>query len=112
MCGPIVLSLPRSSSSFSVITFNAIVYNLGRILIYAFFGLIFGFLGKQITLAGFQSTLSIVLGILIILGVLFSTKLYPKKRPEVLQKFISAINQAYGILIRKQSKSALLVWDY
>ena len=81
MCGPIVLSLPRSSSSFSVITFNAIVYNLGRILIYAFFGLIFGFLGKQITLAGFQSTLSIVLGILIILGVLFSTKLYPKKRP-------------------------------
>jgi sulfite exporter TauE/SafE len=107
MCGPIVLSLPRASSSFSAISFNAIIYNLGRILVYAFFGLIFGFLGKQITLAGFQSTLSIVLGVSIILGVLFSTKLYPQKRPEILQKFISAINKAYGILIRKQTKSAL-----
>mgnify|MGYP001627770843 CR=1 FL=1 len=107
MCGPIVLGLPRTSSSLSAITFNAIIYNLGRILIYALFGLTFGFLGKQITLVGFQSTFSIVLGILIILGVLFSTKLYPKKRPEVVEKFISAINQAYGILIRKQSKSAL-----
>jgi len=107
MCGPIVLSLPRASSSFSAISLNAIIYNLGRILVYAFFGLIFGFLGKQITLAGFQSTLSILLGISIILGVLFSKKLNPQKRPEVFQKFISGINKAYGKLIRKQSKSAL-----
>tara|TARA_R110002124_G_scaffold194258_1_gene361351 strand:+ start:8081 stop:8791 length:711 start_codon:yes stop_codon:yes gene_type:complete len=107
MCGPIVLGLPRTSSNFSAITLNAGIYNSGRILVYALFGLLIGFLGKQISLGGFQSTLSIVLGISIILGVLFSKKIYPQKRLAFLQKFTSKINRSYGILIRKNSKRAL-----
>lgn len=108
MCGPIVLGLPRSDSNISAITFNATIYNLGRISVYALFGLLFGFLGKEIAIAGFQSTLSIFLGILIIIAVVFSKKIYRKKRHILIQKFINTINKSYGILIRKNSKSALL----
>jgi sulfite exporter TauE/SafE len=107
MCGPIVLGLPRNSSNFSTITFNASIYNFGRILVYGLFGLLFGFLGKRIALAGFQSSLSIILGILIILGALYSKRIYTKNTFSFFQKFVSRINKSYGILIRKNSKSAL-----
>lgn len=107
MCGPIVLGLPRTSSSFSAITLNAGIYNSGRILVYALFGLLIGFLGKEISLGGFQSTLSIVLGISIIVGVLFSGRFKSKPKPALYQKFISGINKSYGVLIRKNSKPAL-----
>lgn len=107
MCGPLVLGLPRASSRLADISLNAVIYNSGRILIYAFFGLIFGFLGNKIALAGFQSTLSIILGVTIIMGVLFSRKAYAHKRPAIIQKLISKINKGYGVLIRKNSKSSL-----
>lgn len=69
MCGPIAMSIPRSSNSFLGLTGSALIYNTGRILTYAVFGLLFGFLGTGITIGGFQGTLSIILGSSIILGV-------------------------------------------
>jgi sulfite exporter TauE/SafE len=42
--------------------------------VYAILGLLFGLLGNKITLAGFQSSLSIFLGLFIIIGALFSKK--------------------------------------
>ena len=106
MCGPIAMSIPRSSNSFSALSFNSTVYNTGRILTYSVFGLIFGFLGAHLTISGFQGTLSIVLGAAIILGVVFS-KWFKKNRPAFLNKLVSGITSAYGKLIRKQSLPAL-----
>lgn len=67
MCGPIVLALPekRNATRISYII-GRLFYNFGRTLTYVFMGLVFGTAGHVISLAGFQSTLSIILGIIII----------------------------------------------
>jgi sulfite exporter TauE/SafE len=75
MCGPIAMSIPRSSSNFLSLTGSALLYNTGRVLTYSVFGLIFGFLGTGITIGGFQGSLSIILGAGIILGVISTNSL-------------------------------------
>lgn len=69
MCGPIALAVPvKRTSRFSVF-FGALTYNTGRVVTYAAMGLLFGLLGKGFQLAGWQSTLSVLLGITILLIV-------------------------------------------
>jgi sulfite exporter TauE/SafE len=46
MCGPLALALPLSNNSFTSKFFGALIYNAGRIVTYAVFGLIFGLIGK------------------------------------------------------------------
>jgi sulfite exporter TauE/SafE len=67
MCGPIAMTIPvKRTSHFSIIS-GSLIYNAGRILTYACLGLLFGILGKGFMLAGWQSFLSIALGISILL---------------------------------------------
>lgn len=75
MCGPIALALPGSDESTPSLVLGRILYNLGRIVTYSVLGLLFGLIGHSIALAGFQKTLSIVLGTLIIVGA-FSQSSY------------------------------------
>ena len=71
MCGPIVVALPlKKHNLLSKIT-GAILYNSGRVLTYSFIGILFGLLGRGISLAGFQQWTSILLGIAMIISVLF-----------------------------------------
>lgn len=108
MCGPIAMSIPRNSSSLLSLSLTAFVYNSGRILTYSVFGLLFGFLGTQITISGFQGTLSILLGIGIIAGVIFNRFFKKKGVPARFKKLTQYVSKYYGILIRKQSVSATL----
>lgn len=66
MCGPLALSLPLASYSAPKKVLGIILYNLGRVTTYSFLGLLFGFLGRQIFIAGFQQAFSVAAGILII----------------------------------------------
>ena len=62
MCGPIVLALPHTDNPSKWHYLGGrVVYNLGRVITYFVMGVVFGSIGKVISLAGFQSTLSIVL---------------------------------------------------
>ncbi|MBI1930927.1 MAG: sulfite exporter TauE/SafE family protein [Ignavibacteriales bacterium] len=85
MCGPIVLALPTGNSSNSMLILSRVLYNLGRIFTYSFFGAVFGFFGRGITFVGFQRFATIAIGISILLyylllsrfkGKLSSTFLY------------------------------------
>lgn len=71
MCGPIVIALPSSQQSRSHLIRGRVSYNMGRVLTYAIIGLLFGLFGKGIAMAGFQRDLSIILGVLILLFILF-----------------------------------------
>ena len=71
MCGPIALAVPVKRGTSGSKALSILLYNAGRILMYAFFGVLFGLFGKGIFVAGFQQGLSIALGVLIILGVVF-----------------------------------------
>lgn len=72
MCGPLALSLPLASYSASKKVLGIILYNLGRVSTYSFLGLLFGFLGRQIFIAGFQQMFSITVGVLILCFFLLS----------------------------------------
>jgi sulfite exporter TauE/SafE len=60
MCGPLLLALPSRS----------LLYHAGRIATYSVIGGVFGLLGRRIYVAGWQQSLSITLGILILLTFL------------------------------------------
>lgn len=72
MCGPLALSLPLAAYSTPKKVFGIILYNLGRVTTYSFLGLLFGFVGRQIFIAGFQQMFSITVGGLILLFFLLA----------------------------------------
>lgn len=106
MCGPIAMAIPRQSSALLPLTFNAVLYNSGRILTYSLLGTFFGVVGVGFTVGGFQGVLSILLGIIIIAGVFFS-RFFKKSGSSLFPRFNSWVTRAYGRLMRKESKPAL-----
>ncbi|HHM02926.1 MAG TPA: sulfite exporter TauE/SafE family protein [Caldithrix abyssi] len=103
MCGPIVLALPQNKTNTVVqFLFSRLTYNSGRLVSYAILGVIFGSIGHLISLAGFQSLLSITLGVVVI-----ATLFLP------LDPLLNFVNQSslwkktIGALFRKKSYSAL-----
>lgn len=74
MCGPIALTLPVQHLSGARKIAGILLYNAGRIVAYMGMGIIFGWLGKQFFLGGLQQWLSISLGVLLLLTVLFQKK--------------------------------------
>ena len=71
MCGPLAMSLPVVSDTNSGKFLYTLLYNLGRIVTYACLGAVLGLLGASFALAGLQQTLSIVVGVLILLYIIF-----------------------------------------
>ncbi len=107
MCGPIALSIPGRDSGIGALSLNALIYNSGRILTYALMGLMFGFLGREITLSGFQSIFSIILGSGILITILSSRYLRRTRKPGWYRAFVSSVTRTYARLMKKESVPAL-----
>jgi sulfite exporter TauE/SafE len=71
MCGPIAIALPLHGNSISGKIFGGTLYNLGRTLTYGIMGAIFGLLGQGVAMMGFQQKVSVIMGSLMIISVLF-----------------------------------------
>ena len=69
MCGPIALALPTIPRT-SQRAISSLIYNMGRLLTYTLLGALFGLIGKGLSFAGFQQTLSIGLGVIMMASVL------------------------------------------
>lgn len=111
MCGPIAFILPVNKQSKSLFIFQTFLYHLGRILTYSLIGILFGFIGKGLYLSGFQQRLSILMGVIMILAVIFPTsKLNTYKITKPLYKIIAIVKQKLGLyLSKKSSKSIFLI---
>lgn len=66
MCGPLALGLPSPPGGRSARFLQLARYHAGRICTYASGGLLFGWLGRKIWIAGWQQSFSIGLGLLIL----------------------------------------------
>lgn len=66
MCGPIAFALPVQDLRKSKRILAVLAYHFGRVFTYATLGVIFGLLGRQVYIAGFQRWFSISLGILVL----------------------------------------------
>lgn len=71
MCGPIAIALPLHGNSVGGKIFGGSLYNLGRTLSYGIMGILFGMLGQGLALIGFQQKISVIMGSLMIISVLF-----------------------------------------
>ena len=71
MCGPIAIALPLHGNTIGGKIFGGGLYNIGRTITYGIMGAIFGLLGQGIQLIGFQQKVSVIMGALMIISVLF-----------------------------------------
>lgn len=108
MCGPIAFVLPVNKNNQFQTFLGTIFYHTGRIISYSLIGLLFGFLGKGLYLAGFQQRLSILIGVLMILLVLIPTRIlnnFSLTKP--LYQLISKVKAHLGLYLKKTSLKAL-----
>lgn len=102
MCGPIALSLGLTGRQGMKFYIQNFTYQLGRAFSYSILGAALGVLGKGFSMAGFQSYLSILSGVLLIVMALFS---FGKKdfsaRIPALNNFLLKIKIALGKLLKK-----------
>ena len=109
MCGPIALALPTQQNRFNLF-FSRIFYNTGRAITYAILGLIFGLLGQSLSIAGFQQSISIVAGMLILLMVFLPSK--HTQKIYILKPaygFANLLKKRFGLLLNKKSLSSVFL---
>ena len=103
MCGPIALALPIQDQSKTKRLLSSLIYNFGRISTYATLGVLLGLVGNTLVLIGLQQWLSVILGVLILLGVLF---------PHTLSRITGNNRFIAPILSKvKQQMAKLLAWQ-
>jgi hypothetical protein len=71
MCGPIAIALPLHGNTVPQKIFGGTLYNVGRTITYGIMGAIFGLLGQGIQLIGIQQKISVIMGVVMIVSVLF-----------------------------------------
>lgn len=96
MCGPLVLALPVQTLAPNRRRAAVILYHAGRVATYTLLGVIFGFVGRHVFIAGFQRTVSITMGALI-LAVIAGDKLFARRR-------VFAFSWFFGILQKNIQK--------
>lgn len=109
MCGPIALALPVHQFDITKKTACIIIYHLGRILMYALLGVAFGTIGKGLFIAGFHQNVSVILGVLLILGVLFFNESKIQNSIYTNSKWFVKIKGYFGTFIRKKTLSSFFV---
>ena len=108
MCGPIALALPAGRGSGAAFVAGRLLYNGGRLLTYTALGAVAGLFGKSLQLAGFQQTLSVVSGGLILLLVVFPATLSGRfRRASGLERLLGKVKQTMGRLFSRQTTWAL-----
>ncbi len=109
MCGPIALALPIGKLSQANKILHIALYNLGRVLTYAAFGLIFGSLGQSVAFFGYQQFLSIFLGALILAGLIFPVTLSDLGGSSKIYKAFATLKNKLSGLFSKEGKKSLFL---
>jgi sulfite exporter TauE/SafE len=91
MCGPIAVALPLHGNTIHIKIFGGFLYNLGRTVTYGMMGAIFGLLGKGLQLMGFQQIISVVMGSVMIISILFPALF--RNRVELDKSLFSAVRK-------------------
>ena len=102
MCGPIALSLPYQGKHRLLAAGNVLLYNTGRIVTYSLLGVTIGLFGRGFFLAGFQSYVSIILGVFLLLVALFSINVESQiLKIRGFQSLNAWVQKQLGRLLRK-----------
>ncbi len=102
MCGPIAFMLPIDRQNKTKGFLQIASYHFGRLFTYSLIGLLFGFLGKGFYLFGFQQQISIIVGILMILLILFPRVLKKVSISKKISTLVLKIKNALGNELKKK----------
>ena len=105
MCGPIAVALPINNQSWWSRIAGTFLYNIGRAITYAALGAVFGVLGEGIQLGGFQSWISIAMGLIMIISVLFPVLF---RNTRLLDKYIYGYVNKLKMYLRPLLKNSSL----
>ncbi len=109
MCGPIAFMLPVDRSNSFKKFGQIFLYHFGRLLAYGSIGLVFGLLGKGLYVFGMQQSLSIAIGILMIVIVLIPYRTFNKYNlSKPIYKVISEVKNRLGQELKKKSPDTFL----
>ncbi len=107
MCGPIALALPVGHFSGSGKIVAILLYNTGRMITYAAFGVLFGLIGQGFALAGFQQIMSVAVGSILLIVVLFPYSWSQKLGIAKWNGIVNKVKMKLGLLFKQRSFSAL-----
>lgn len=97
MCGPLMLSLPLPKQNYFKAALQLLLYQLGRVLVYTILGVLVGLIGNSISLLVSQQTLSLIVGVLMVLfTILYFSKRYLKVFSDFQSKLIAPISKLMG----------------
>ncbi|MBU2947753.1 sulfite exporter TauE/SafE family protein [Zobellia uliginosa] len=109
MCGPIAFMLPVDHSNNLKKFGQIFIYHFGRLMAYGIIGLVFGLLGKGLSIFGAQQKLSIAIGVLMIVVVLIPYKTFNKYNlSKPIYKVISKVKNQLGKELKKKSPDTFL----
>lgn len=113
MCGPLMLAIPSSASSRFKFIIERILYNVSRAVCYAVLGFIFGFIGNKVILVEAQQYISLILGIILLIGVAIPLSVAAKLNSfSPLQKFYRIIQDKFGSLLHKKGIVVLMMMGF
>jgi sulfite exporter TauE/SafE len=104
MCGPLALALPTPAGSQTGFVLGRVAYNLGRVITYCLLGVTFGLIGKSLSLAGLQRSVSIALGVALLLGPFASRRVVVLRSVTVL---VERLKSSMSTLLRRRSYTSL-----
>ena len=105
MCGPLALALPVHHLSKARQLISLFLYQLGRIITYSAFGLLFGLAGRTIYVAGIQQWFSIVMGMVVLLLVILYWVYRNPLQPSFFKKLFTTV-QSYMMKAFRSKKSS------
>jgi len=110
MCGPIAIALPVPNSNNISFVSGRLLYNLGRITTYSFLGAVFGLLGSRLVISGFQQSVSIVLGIAILIAVLIPPRYKAKiSQHKIVQQITLPLKSGISDLFKQGTFSSMFL---
>lgn len=109
MCGPLVMALPIAQKTNLQKWISLALYHIGKISSYALLGIIFGLLGSQFPLYILQQNLSIVIGVVMLLYVVYVFILKPKQIVNLNFLYKPIVSQLGKLFKRKSLATFLLI---
>jgi sulfite exporter TauE/SafE len=90
MCGPIALALPFQYKNTTKRVSGLFFYNFGRVVTYTLLGILFGYAGRKIFVAGWQQLFSLIAGIALLLIIIYTwiRKRYTSFQIKPLEKML------------------------
>jgi len=112
MCGPIAFMLPVDRTNKTKRFFQILSYHFGRLFTYSLIGLIFGLLGKGISLFGMQQQLSIFAGVFMILIILLPKYFNKINASSKISLVIMRVKSALGKELKKKGNDTFFVLGF